>query len=87
MVIAGMIYWALSSGQTDPAVQDKIGYLTIFLVLIVTAICRKFFYKRIWSEAEVIEVVENKNSYTQKVKEKAAKQGEKMKIYVDKEIK
>ena len=89
MLIAGLIYGALASGQTDPAVMDKIGWFVILLVLIITVICRKTFYKAIWNETpEVVTVDENKKSYTASIKEKAKTAGKsKMKIYVDKEIK
>lgn len=89
MLLAGLIYGALSSWQTDPVMQDKLGYLMILLVLIVTVICRKFFYKAIWIEKQPEVVVEEKKkSYTSSVKEKAKQTGKsKMKIYVDKEIK
>lgn len=88
MLIVWMIYWALSGGQTDAAVIDKMGYLTIILVLIVTTICRKFFYKQVWSESTIVVSAPN-IAKTEKVKTEsyAKKANEKMKIYVDKEIK
>ena len=89
MLVAGLVYGAFVWGQTDPAVMDKIGYLMIFLVLVITVICRKFFYKAIWNEKrELVTVDEKKKSYTASVKEKVKTTGKsKMKIYVDKEIK
>lgn len=89
MLVVWLIYWAISGWQTDTAVMDKIWYLTIALVLIVTAICRKFFYKSIWREKQPeIVVEEKKKSYTSSIKEKAkTTANSKMKIYVDKEIK
>ena len=88
MLIAGIIYWAISGGQTDSSTLDKIGYLSILIVLIVTLVFRKFFYRSVFTEKQEVKVVEEKKSYTATVKENAGKQAKsKMKIYVDKEIK
>ncbi len=88
MFVAGLIYGAVAGGQTDPSVQEKIGYLVILLVLIFTVILRKGFYKSVWTEKQEPVTQEPKKSYTASVKEKVKKEWKsKMKIYVDKEIK
>ena len=89
MFFMGVIYGALSGGQTDTSIMDKIWILSIIFTLIVTVIFRKFFYKQIWSEAKVI-VSDAKIVKTQKMKvgeNTTKKEKGKMKIYVDKEIK
>lgn len=85
-----MILSLLGKSMLDPTdpVFAKIQIAIALLVLIVTLVARKYFYKSIFTEKQITKViVEDKKSYTKTIKEKSEKQKGKMKIYVDKEIK
>ena len=85
MILSLLGKWVLD--PTDP-VFAKIQIAIALLVLIVSLVARKYFYKPLFTEKQTTKVaVEDKKSYTKTVKEKAEKQKGKMKIYVDKEIK
>ena len=90
-------------GNIDDQLADKIGLFWALLVLLVSLIFRKYFYICGCSEEKIVEVKESytakKKPVTKKQttpssqasplgeKERAAKEEDEIKIYVEKEIK
>ena len=93
MLAVGLIYWAISSTNWSVPVDgdfvyDKLAVVTILVVLIITTVFRKVFYRKIWNEGKVVVTTQSpqpKKSVAPKTTTKKEKW--KMKIYVDKQIK